>query len=616
MNINITNSPFNEEQAKQFNELLPTLTPEQKLWLSGYLTASQQAETNESVTSNQIAQQDQQTETMLADKEPEVTPESRAITILYGSETGNAQSLAEIFEERLVDMGNNVALKSMEDIKPKDIKKVEDLFIITSTHGEGDPPDNAIELHEYLHGRKAPKLEGVRFSVLALGDQSYEYFCQAGKDFDFKLAELGAERLYDRVDCDIDYEEDAEKWMANVINAIGSKPKDTDSEQVVSESIKSAKDRKYSKSNPYEAEVLENINLNGRGSNKETRHVELLLDNFGEEYEPGDCIVVLPQNDPSIVELLICTLGWDYEEQVLINEDGDTLNLEEALTSHFEITKLTKPLLENASALFDNDELKGKVQDKEWVQNYIEGRDLIDLLNDFNTTELQPDNLYQLLRKLPPREYSISSSYKATPDEVHITVGAVRYHSHGRDRTGVCSVQFAERVQPGDTVPIYLKRNPNFKFPQESEVPVIMIGPGTGVAPFRSYMQEREELGFKGNTWLFFGEQHFTTDFLYQTDWQEWLDNGYLSKLDVAFSRDTEHKVYVQHRILENSKQFNEWIQNGAAIFVCGDEKQMAKDVHQTIKEVLMNEQSLSEEDAEAYLKQMKREKRYQRDVY
>lgn len=616
MNINITNSPFNEEQAKQLNELLPTLTPEQKLWLSGYLTASQQAETNESVTSNQIAQQDQQTETMLADKEPEVTPETRTITILYGSETGNAQSLAEIFEERLVDMGNNVTLKSMEDIKPKDIKKVEDLFIITSTHGEGDPPDNAIELHEYLHGRKAPKLEGVRFSVLALGDQSYEYFCQAGKDFDFKLAELGAERLYDRVDCDIDYEEDAEKWMANVINAIGSKPKDTDSEQVVSESIKSAKERKYSKSNPYEAEVLENINLNGRGSNKETRHVELLLDNFGEEYEPGDCIVVLPQNDPSIVELLISTLGWDYEEQVLINEDGDTLNLEEALTSHFEITKLTKPLLENASALFDNDELKGKVQDKAWVQNYIEGRDLIDLLNDFNTTELQPDNLYQLLRKLPPREYSISSSYKATPDEVHITVGAVRYHSHGRDRTGVCSVQFAERLQPGDTVPIYLKRNPNFKFPQESEVPVIMIGPGTGVAPFRSYMQEREELGFKGNTWLFFGEQHFTTDFLYQTDWQEWLDKGYLSKLDVAFSRDTEHKVYVQHRILENSKQFNEWIQNGAAIFVCGDEKQMAKDVHQTIKEVLMKEQNLSDEDAEAYLKQMKREKRYQRDVY
>lgn len=276
----------------------------------------------------------------------------------------------------------------------------------------------------------------MRFSVLALGDQTYEFFCQTGKDFDNRLAELGAERIYDRVDCDVDYDEDAEKWMANVINAIDSTPADTDSEQVVSESIKSAKEKKYSKSNPYDAEVLTNINLNGRGSNKETRHVELLLDNFGEEYEPGDCLVVLPQNDPALVDLLISTLGWSPDTQVLINDDGDTLNLEEALTSHFEITKLTKPLIENATTFFDNEELSEKVQDKAWIQNYIEGRDLIDLLNDFATTDLQPENMYQLLRKLPPREYSISSSYKATPDEVHITVGAVRYNAHGRDRTG------------------------------------------------------------------------------------------------------------------------------------------------------------------------------------
>lgn len=330
--------------------------------------------------------------------------------------------------------------------------------------------------------------------------------------------------------------------MANVINTIDSTPAGTESEQVVSESIKSAKEKKYSKSNPYDAEVLTNINLNGRGSDKETRHIELLLDNFGEEYEPGDCVVVLPQNDPAIVDLLISTLGWSPETQVLINEDGDTLNLEEALTSHFEITKLTKPLIENAAIFFDNEELSEKIQDKEWIQNYVEGRDLIDLLNDFATTELQPENLHQLLRKLPPREYSISSSYKATPDEVHITVGAVRYQAHGRERSGVCSVQFAERIQEGDTIPIYLKRNPNFKFPQDESTPVIMIGPGTGVAPFRSYMQEREELGFEGNTWLFFGDQHFTTDFLYQTEWQEWLEDGTLSKLDVAFSRDTDKK--------------------------------------------------------------------------
>ena len=617
MNLSVTNSPFTEGQATQINELLQTLTPEQKVWLSGYLVANQQLTSGTSDTQgSQIGAVSKDTETMLQQNEPTIQPEKRAITLLYGSETGNAQGLAEIFEERLSNIGHNVTLKAMDEFKPKNLKNVEDLFIITSTQGEGDPPDNAAELHEFIHGRKAPKLEGVRFSVLALGDQTYEFFCQTGKDFDKKLEELGAERLYERVDCDVDYEEDAEKWMANVINTIDSAPEGTQSEQVVSESIKSAKEKKYSKANPYQAEVLENINLNGRGSNKETRHIEFLLDNFGEEYEVGDCLVVLPQNDPALVELLMSTLGWDPGDQIEISEDGDTISLEEALTSYFEITKLTRPLLQNAAAYFDNEALEDKVQDSEWIQNYIEGRDFIDLLNDFPPEELEPEDLYQILRKLPPREYSISSSYQSLPDEVHITVGAVRYNTHGRDRSGVCSVQFAERIQPGDTVPIYLKRNPNFKFPKNGDTPVIMIGPGTGIAPFRAHMQEREEYGYKGNTWLFFGDQHFTTDFLYQTEWQEWLKDGFLEKMNVAFSRDTDQKVYVQHRIAEHSKEFNEWLEKGASIYICGDEKNMAKDVHQAIRNVLVKEQNLTEEDAESYLKQMKKDKRYQRDVY
>lgn len=617
LNLSVTNSPFTEGQATQINELLQTLTPEQKVWLSGYLVANQQLTSGTSETQgSQIGAISKDTETMLQQNEPTIQPEKRAITLLYGSETGNAQGLAEIFEERLSNIGHNVTLKAMDEFKPKNLKNVEDLFIITSTQGEGDPPDNAAELHEFIHGRKAPKLEGVRFSVLALGDQTYEFFCQTGRDFDKKLEELGAERLYERVDCDVDYEEDAEKWMANVINTIDSAPEGTQSEQVVSESIKSAKEKKYSKANPYQAEVLENINLNGRGSNKETRHIEFLLDNFGEEYEVGDCLVVLPQNDPALVELLMSTLGWDPGDQIQISEDGDTISLEEALTSYFEITKLTKPLLQNVAAYFDNEALEDKVQDSEWIQNYIEGRDFIDLLNDFPPEELEPEDLYQILRKLPPREYSISSSYQSLPDEVHITVGAVRYNTHGRDRSGVCSVQFAERIQPGDTVPIYLKRNPNFKFPKDGDTPVIMIGPGTGIAPFRAHMQEREEYGYKGNTWLFFGDQHFTTDFLYQTEWQEWLKDGVLEKMNVAFSRDTDQKVYVQHRIAEHSKEFNEWLEKGASIYICGDEKNMAKDVHQAIRNVLVKEQNLTEEDAESYLKQMKKDKRYQRDVY
>ena len=619
MNLNVTNSPLTEEQAAKANELLASLTPEQKMWFSGYITATQHisgsttGEAMDGATSNDSA-----ANLPSGSAQSNVAqPKARDITVLYGSETGNAQGVAEMFGERLQGLGHTVEVKGMDEIKPRNIKKVEDLFIVTATHGEGDPPDNAIELHEFLHGRKAPKLEGVRFSVLALGDQSYDHFCQTGKDFDAKLEELGAERLYERIDCDVDYDEDAEKWIAKVIDALNEETGSTaQAEEVVSETIQSEKQQKHSKANPFYAEVLENINLNGRGSAKETRHIELLLEDFNEEYEPGDCLVVLPENDPELVKQLIETLEWDPEQDIVINEDEDKMTLQDALTRHFEITRLTKPLVQKAATLFNNDELAKKETDSDWIKSYIDGRDLIDLIQDFKPDGLKPDDLYAMLRKLPPREYSIASSYQAAPDEVHITVGAVRYQAHGRDRSGVCSIQLAERIEPGDTVPIYLKHNPNFKFPKDEETPVIMIGPGTGVAPFRSYMQEREELELEGNTWLFFGNQHFRTDFLYQTEWQSWLEDGYLERMDVAFSRDTDDKVYVQHKIKENAKLFNEWLERGASIYVCGDEKYMAKDVHEAIKQVISQERQISEDDAEEFLKQLKRDKKYQRDIY
>ena len=609
MNLSVSNSPFDQEQAAQLNQIFQTLTAEQQIWLTGYLTAQQGSVAQTTEAPQQVA------EYVLNNESESQNNNDRHITVVYGSETGNAQSLAEIFADRLVEHNYTVKLTAMDEIKQKEFKKVEDLFVITATHGEGDPPDNALTFHEFIHSRKAPKLENVRFSVLALGDESYEYFCQTGKDFDAKLLELGAERLADRQDCDLDFDDLAEKWMNKNIEILnqstghGSTPTST-------ETVQSAKEKRYSKSNPYQAEVLENINLNGRGSNKEVRHVELLLDNYGESFEPGDCVVVLPQNEPEIVTLLIETLGWDKDIEIPINDDGDTLPLEKALTEHFEITKLTKPLLQKAAELFGNTELLSQIDNAEWIQQYVDGRDVIDLLTEFPTSELKPETFYKLLRKLPAREYSIASSYEATPDEVHITVCAVRYEAHERTRKGVCSVQLAERIQPGDTLPIYLKKNPNFKFPFDEETPVIMIGPGTGVAPFRSYMQEREELGLSGNTWLFFGEQHFTTDFLYQTEWQAWLKDETLAKLDLAFSRDTEEKIYVQHRIAQQSELFYEWLQDGAAIYVCGDEKHMAKDVHDTIRSVIEQEGDMSEADAEAYLTQMKQEKRYQRDVY
>ncbi|MEB8333470.1 assimilatory sulfite reductase (NADPH) flavoprotein subunit [Staphylococcus saprophyticus] len=609
MNLSVSNSPFDQEQAAQLNQIFQTLTAEQQIWLTGYLTAQQGSVTQTAEAPQQVA------EYVLNNESESQTNNDRHITVVYGSETGNAQSLAEIFSDRLVEHNYTVKLTAMDEIKQKEFKKVEDLFVITATHGEGDPPDNALTFHEFIHSRKAPKLENVRFSVLALGDESYEYFCQTGKDFDAKLLELGAERLADRQDCDLDFDDLAEKWMNKNIEILNQST-GHGSTVTSTETVQSAKEKRYSKSNPYQAEVLENINLNGRGSNKEVRHVELLLDNYGESFEPGDCVVVLPQNEPEIVTLLIETLGWDKDIEIPINDDGDTLPLEKALTEHFEITKLTKPLLQKAAELFGNTELLSQIDNTEWIQQYVDGRDVIDLLTEFPTSELKPETFYKLLRKLPAREYSIASSYEATPDEVHITVGAVRYEAHERTRKGVCSVQLAERIQPGDTLPIYLKKNPNFKFPFDEETPVIMIGPGTGVAPFRSYMQEREELGLSGNTWLFFGEQHFTTDFLYQTEWQAWLKDETLAKLDLAFSRDTEEKIYVQHRIAQQSELFYEWLQDGAAIYVCGDEKHMAKDVHDTIRSVIEQEGDMSEADAEAYLTQMKQEKRYQRDVY
>lgn len=608
MQFSVTNSPFNEEQAAQLNQLLQSLTPEQRLWLSGYLAANQQASTTSDNT-----QQIQQV--------PEAAPSAEAvkprdITVLYGSETGNAQSLAELLDQRLTENGYTVTLSSMDAFKTKDLKKVEDLFIVSATHGEGDPPDNAITFHEFLHSRKAPKLEGVRYSVLALGDESYEFFCQTGKDFDARLAELGGERLTDRVDCDLDFDEPAENWMQNVLEALSGPNDNRATVAETTETVQSAKEKKYSKSNPYEAEVLENINLTGRGSNKEVRHVELLLDNYGEGFEPGDCLAIIPENDPVIVTQLISLLGWDPELTVEIDNKGNTASLTEAFTEHFEITKLTIPLVKKLAELVDDESLNAKLAEDGWVQTYVEGRDLIDFFKAYNASNIQPSDLLEALRKLPAREYSIASSYKANPDEVHITVGAVRYNAHDRDREGVCSIQLAERVQPGDTVKMYLKKNPNFKFPFEEDKKVIMIGPGTGVAPFRSYLEEREELDLKGNTWLFFGEQHFTTDFLYQTDWQTWLNDGILSKLDVAFSRDTDEKVYVQHRIEENSELFFQWLEEGAAIYVCGDEKYMAKDVNEAILRVIAKEGNMSEADAEAYLNQMKTEKRYQRDIY
>ncbi|WP_145412872.1 assimilatory sulfite reductase (NADPH) flavoprotein subunit [Paenibacillus xylanexedens] len=611
MELQVTNSPFNQEQVELLNRLIPTLTDGQRLWLGGYIAAFQAGvATPQAGLIGQVGQN------------PVVAPVSapavsREVTVLYGSQTGNSIGLSKKLGKKLEEQGLQVTLSSMGDFKPNGLKKIENLLIVVSTHGEGEPPDNAIPFHEFLNSKRAPKLDGLRYSVLALGDTSYEFFCQTGKDFDKRLEELGGTALVPRVDCDVDFDEPAAAWMNDVLAALSSTA--ATSGAVTSEAITAAVsggESEFNRTNPFKAEVLENLNLNGRGSDRETRHIELSLEGSNLDYEPGDSLGVFPENHPRLVDELIATMGWNADERVTVNKNGDQVSVHEALLRYYEITAVTKPVAEQLAKLSSGNELTALLANDSEFRNVMNSSDLLDVVQDYALKGIPAAQFLAVLRKIPARLYSIASSSKSFPDEVHLTVRTVRYEARGRQRYGVCSVHLAERVEAGDTLPVYIQHNPNFKLPENPDTPIIMVGPGTGVAPFRAFLGEREETGAEGKTWLFYGDQHFATDFLYQTEWQRWLKDGVLTKMDVAFSRDTEQKVYVQHRMLEHSKELYQWLQEGASVYICGDEKKMAHDVHAALITILQQEGGLSSEQAAEYMTRLQQEKRYQRDVY
>lgn len=625
MQLNQTNTPFNEEQLALINQLLPMLTPEQQHWLSGYLLNPATTSVSDNKTDIQeneagITETETSTSTDQSVSEPvSASTEPLDVHVLYGTETGNAEEIAETFETKLKSQNLNVHLWDMDDFPRDSLPEVEHLFIICSTQGVGEPPINALDLYDYLHGDDAPQLDQVNFAVLALGDQAFPDFCQAGKDFDHILGQLGANRVADRVDCDFDYEETAEQWITNMLELLTQASSNTNEEtpSVENEDVTIEEPQApYSKSNPFQAEVLKNTILTQPEASREVRHLEISLEGYREAYEPGDSLVVIPQNDPVLVNQLIDALNWDAETPIQMNDSDSMRSLKEALTHDFEIAKLTPVLMKNAAELLGNPMLNANIQKSKWVQNYIYGKDVIDLIRDFTPVALEPNMLPQLLRKLPPREYSIASSNKINPNSVHITVRVVKYEAHRRERFGVCSVQLADRTSVGDKLPVYLKKNPNFKFPYDTETPVIMIGAGTGIAPYRAYLQERAYLNLKGEQWLIFGNQNYHHDFLYKDDLEQWLEEGVLSKLDLAFSRETENKIYVQHRIEENSAEFYKWIQAGATIYLCGNKDEMASGVHESLIKVLIKEGNMDETEAEAYLTEMIKNQRYQRDVY
>lgn len=612
LELQVTNSPFNQEQVELLNRLLPTLNESQRTWLSGFIAALQGTAAAAAVAASPQA-------SAAAAVSAPVVSAPKEVTVLYGSQTGNGHGLSKKLSKKLEEVGLQVTMSSMSDFKPNNLKKLQNLLIIVSTHGEGEPPDNAIPFYEFLHSKRAPQVENLQYSVLALGDTSYEFFCQTGKDFDKRLEELGGKRLAPRVDCDVDFDESAAEWMNQVLLSLNEAGAGSSVvEHVSAVALTDSTESEYSRSNPFQAEILENLNLNGRGSDRETRHIEISLEGSNLQYEPGDSLGIYPENHPQLVDDLIAVMGWNADEAVIVNKNGEARTLREALLRHYEITVLTKPLIEQAAKLSRSEELQKLLEPghEQELRAYIEERDLLDLVQDYGLQQVAPSDFVSILRKIPARLYSIASSSKAFPDEVHVTVRTVRYEAHGRNRYGVCSVQLAERLEAGDSLPVYIQHNPNFKLPENPDTPIIMIGPGTGVAPFRAFLGEREETGAEGKSWLFYGDQHFTTDFLYQIEWQRWLKDGVLTRMDVAFSRDTDKKVYVQHRMLENSKELYQWLQEGACVYVCGDEKKMAHDVHSALGSILEQEGGMSPEEAAEYLTLMQQQKRYQRDVY
>jgi len=603
---------FDQQQAQALNALLPTLTPEQTLWLSGFLAGL-------SRQGSAVPAQGP------AAGAPAAGPK---LTVLYATETGNAAGVAKQAAERFNAAGLEARAVNMADYKQRDLKSETHVVMVAATHGEGDPPEGAAGFFEFLAGRKAPKLDGVKFAVLSLGDTSYVHFCEAGKVLDRRFEELGAERIAERVDCDVDYEDAAEDWIASLANMLAADAPAQAAEAATAApsglaafglaptAAPTTQAPVYTRKNPYEAEVLDSIRLNGRYSDKETQHIELSLEGSGLSFQPGDSLGVLASNDTALVDEIVEAL--DFAPDAPVKANGADKPVAEALRDDLEVTMLTPGFLKAYAEASSAEELADLTREgnEAALQAFLKEHQVADVVARWPAPGLDAATFAGMLRKLQPRLYSIASSQAAAPDEVHLTVGVTRTTPRGRARSGVASTFLADRRAPGDQIRVYVSENESFRLPADPDQPLIMIGPGTGIAPFRAFMQEREEMGAQGKSWLFFGDRRFREDFLYQTEWQQWLKDGVLTRMDVAFSRDQAGKVYVQDRLREKAADVYSWIRDGAAIYVCGDADSMAPAVHEALAGILQEQGGISAEDAEAHLKQMQRERRYQRDVY
>ena len=603
LNRNTTQAVLDANQLDSLQQTIGSYSPLQLAWASGYLAAKSE--------NSPVAQ--------LASDNAVQAQVNKTLTILFASQTGNAKGVAKQLSESASALGINVNLKNIADYKVKSLKSESYLLIVASTNGEGEPPDDALSFYDFLSSKKAPKLPNLSYSVLSLGDTSYEFFCQTGKDFDERLQALGAKQITARVDCDLDYDDEVKAWSDIVLKSLKEEiiQQAEPLANVVNLSIAEVTSSQYDKKNPYTAELLVSQQITGRDSAKNVAHVEIDLADSGLTYQPGDALGVWFDNSRELVNELLTTLSLLADEQVTIKVSGNeiTLPLANALIEQLEITQTAPAFIEFWAKTSGNEVLLKLIEDKNATREFAGNHQVIDVVKIYPGKVLAQD-FVDALRKITPRLYSIASSQAEVEEEVHLTVGLVSYQSEESSRFGGASSFLTQQLQEGGNVKVFIEHNDNFRLPANHDTPVIMIGPGTGVAPFRAFMQEREAVEASGDNWMFFGDQTFTQDFLYQVEWQNYLKSGLVSRLDLAFSRDQQEKIYVQDRIKEQGSEVFAWLERGAHLYICGDANRMAKDVHQTLIDVIAEQGKLTAEQAEHYLKDLRISKRYQKDVY